>query len=91
MKMRNKMKMNTLLSSYPLIRSSLHVHHRMATNKQYLFKPKTENEIELADAPIAVVSFGRCPRIATPRWKNASFRRNQREIPAFSCFISGLR
>ncbi len=31
------------------------------------FKPKTENEIERVDAPRAVVSFGRCPRIATQR------------------------
>ena len=47
MKMRNKMKMNTLLSPNTLITSSLHVHHRMATNKQYLLSRKLKTKLNV--------------------------------------------
>jgi hypothetical protein len=55
------------------------------------FEPKTKNDIELADAPRAMVSFGRCPRIGDSCIKFLRFSKNQREIPSFSRFISGFK
>jgi hypothetical protein len=60
MKTRKKMRMNTLLSPYHFIPSSLHhlitsslhhliplLHHRMATNKQYLLSRKLKTTLNL--------------------------------------------
>ncbi len=52
MKMRKKMRMNTLLSPHPFITSFLHhlipfLHHRMATNKQYLLSRKLKTKLNL--------------------------------------------
>ena len=55
------------------------------------FEPKTKNDIELADAPKAVVSFGRCPSLKAYCVKFLRFSMNQREIPSFSRFISGFK
>jgi hypothetical protein len=52
MKMRKKMRMNNLLSPYPFITSSPHplttlLHHRVATNKQYLLSRKLKTTLNL--------------------------------------------
>jgi hypothetical protein len=80
-------------SPHPFITSSPHYPYPPQNGDQQAipFKPKTENEIEPADAPRAVVSFGRCPRIRAYCVIFLRLSKNQREIPSFSRFILGFK